>query len=1035
MNASRAVPELKFNLGMQRHILALSMGLFIASGFAALIYQSVWSTYLGLILGHAAYAQALVLSIFMGGMAIGSWLTSRIRRDTVELIKLYGFLEIGIGLLGLAFHSEYLMVSSFSHATALPAMPSASAAIAWQWLSGAALVLPQAILLGTTFPILGAACIRASTRSDSSVLGSLYFANSIGAAFGALIATFLLVPEFGTPGSLVASGLINICVGVVAIVYARNLGRRDREMDVPPAAPKDTSSQPQPTAPTMSEMSTPTAIPGLSRMMMIAALLTGATSFIYEIGWVRLLNLSMGSTQHSFELMLSSFILGLALGGLLVRYWAQRPNFDVVRGAAFAQAAMGVATLVCLILYAYSFSLVEWVMAAVTRSDAGYRIFLSATAFASLLTVFPAAFFAGMTLPLMTAALIRSGAGTEKIGRIYAANTLGAILGVFAMVHLLVPAIGVRLSIVLAALVDGFLGAYLYYRYCQRPLKWSALGAMLATVCGFGFVEAIGRVDAGVLASGVFRYGNAQIDPMHQQTIAFVDGKTATISMTAFHNGVRNIATNGKPDAGIQMISGAPNSGDEVTMTMIASLPLSIRDRFDNVAVIGFGSGLSTHTLLASDNVGSVETIEIESQIVEIAKGFLPLNELAYTDPRSKIIINDARTHFASGKHSYDLIVSEPSNPWVSGVASLFTVEFYREVKQHLKEDGLFVQWMHAYEINDRLLGTVLAAVLSEFRFADVFVTNSTDVLIVGRQHELDFEFRNLGARKDRLASIVGVQGVSHPDAYIVRHVATTESLRAFVRIFGSEPHSDFYPVVALQGPVTRFRRDSASMLISLMDPPLPMQQLLHGRVDLADASNLDRGEHESRYFPVVRSHHRANEIIASLLHHRPTQTLISKYPEAVIATVKMIELGASCQSGTVALDLSDAMMTVAKLTVASANPKLTAQAFAAENWPGCTEPSAQTAWLELMHALAQRDAAAIEATAEHALSDIEWSRMDGREYLVGALMLGRLARGDHVGVENAEREFRVSYGRDSAMYPYRTYMLALSDEREAATH
>ncbi|MBK7144246.1 MAG: hypothetical protein IPH76_03175 [Xanthomonadales bacterium] len=741
----------------------------------------------------------------------------------------------------------------------------------------------------------------------------------------------------------------------------------------------------------------------------------------------------MGSTQHSFELMLSSFILGLALGGLSVRYWARRASFDVVRGAAFAQVAMGVATLLCLILYAYSFSLVEWVMAAVARTDNGYLIFLTSTAVVSLSTVFPAAFFAGMTLPLMTAALIRSGAGTEKIGKIYAANTLGAILGVFLMVHALIPAIGVRLSIVLAAVIDGFLGAYLYYKYCDRPHKFSALAALLATVCAFGLLQWVGKVDVSVLSSGVFRYGNSTFDPLDQQTIAYVDGKTATISMTAFTTGVRTIATNGKPDAGIQMIPGAPNSGDEVTMTMIASLPLSIRNRYDRVAVIGFGSGLSTTaTLLASKNIGTVETIEIESAMVKVAEGFKPLNELAYTDPRSKIVINDARTHFASGRYAYDLIVSEPSNPWVSGVASLFTIEFYKEIKQHLKQDGVFIQWMHAYEINDRLLSKVLAAVLAEFRYADVFVTNSTDLLIVARQSELDFEYKNLGEGKDRLAKIVSLQGVSHPDAYLARHIATTESLRAIVRVFDAEPHSDFYPALALQGPSARFRRDAATLMINLSEPPLPIQQMLHGRPELTDTANLDSGEKESRLYPVLRSHHRAREIVASLINHRLTPKLMSKYPEAVVATAMLIDLGATCQKGAKALELTDSMMTVTRLTVAFANPDQMKRAFDAENWPGCTEPGAQTAWFGLMRALASRDGLAIESAAEHALSDIEWSRMDGREYLVGAIMLGRLAQGDHLGVEKAEKQFRVSYGRSSSMFTLRTYMLALSDERES---
>ncbi len=1020
-------PEIQHAQGVPfdrtRQVLTLSMALFVASGFAALIYQSVWSTYLGLILGHAAYAQALVLSIFMGGMAIGSWLTSRIRRSPAQLVTLYGLLEIGIGILGLAFHYEYLAVSDFSHHQVLPVMPSATAAIAWQWLSGAALVLPQSILLGTTFPILGAACIRASERSDSSVLGSLYFSNSIGAAFGALVATFLLVPHLGTPGSLVVAGVLNIIVGVIAFAYGRAWSRRGRDA----AATADTGRDDGTPA-----VATTPAQRSLIRIMMLAAAVTGATSFVYEVGWVRLLNLSMGSTQHSFELMLSSFILGLALGGLVVRQITRSRGFDVVRGAAFAQAAMGVVSLLCLIVYVYSFDVVEWVMSAAARTDNGYVLFLSTTAFVSLLTVFPAAFFAGMTLPLMTSALIRSGAGTEKIGKIYAANTLGAIVGVFVMVHLLIPAIGVRLSIVLAALIDAFLGAWLYYAYCDRPRKVAAAVAMASAVAAFALVQYAGKIDAGVLASGVFRTGKASANAFEQQTLAFRDGKTASISMTANANGTRSIATNGKPDAAIQMVKGQPNSGDEVTMTMMASLPLAIRRKFEHVAVIGFGSGMSTHTLLASPNVGSVETIEIESAMVELARGYEHKNELAYKDPRSRIVINDARTHFASGRYAYDLIASEPSNPWVSGVASLFTVEFYREVKLHLKPDGMFIQWLQAYEINDRLLATILSAVVSEFKYADVFVTNSSDLLIVARQNDTPLDFRDLSGDGDLLAEIVDTQGVSHPDAYVVRHLAPTEGLRALVRIFGATPHSDFYPVVSLQGPAARFRRDVANLTVGLVEPALPIQQMLHARREVADTSHLDRGEKESLYYPVLRAHHRARAILDSLDAGVLSVDLLSRYPEAVLPTSRVLAWMGECQSGARALELSDALSNVARLTTPFAAPEALKASFEAPHWSGCTDPnSAQNAWMGVLRALGARDGVAIEATALQALSDREWSTLDGRQYLVVALMLGRLVQGDYPGVEEAEKQFGVSYGQHSPMYALRTYILALSDERE----
>ena len=411
--------------------------LFVMSGFAGLIYQSVWSHYLGLTLGHAAYAQTLVLAIFMGGMAFGAWLASRYSIRWKRLILGYALVEGLIGVGGLIFHQVFVAYTGISQDSILPALSSPTLAHAYQWLTAALLIAPQSILLGATFPLMSAGLIRALPQEHGEVLGGLYFTNSLGAALGALAATFLLLPAVGLPGTVLTAGLLNIVVAIGAWGLSKMLNEAEYAPPVASTTPGEAAAE------------EPAETRRLGRILMIATAISGAASFVYEIGWVRLLNQALGATVHSFELMLAAFILGLAFGGLWIRKRA-RDMAEPVRYVGYVQVFMGIAALASIPVFTQSFTWVGWMMRALQRSDNGYVLYELGTALIALLVMFPAAFLAGMTLPLFTLALLRQGAGERVIGRIYAANTLGAIAGVAIMMHVLVPLIGVRLAVTLA---------------------------------------------------------------------------------------------------------------------------------------------------------------------------------------------------------------------------------------------------------------------------------------------------------------------------------------------------------------------------------------------------------------------------------------------------------------------------------------------------------------------------------------------------------------------------------------------------------
>src|SRR5258706_6116800 len=633
--------------------------LFTISGFAGLIYESIWSHYLKLFLGHAAYAQTLVLAIFMGGMAIGAWATSRWSPRLRDLLLAYALIEALIGVTSLFFHDVFVAVTAMAFDRVTPALGSPGAVQAFKWSLAAALILPQSVLLGATFPLMTGGVLRLRPQRTGYVVAMLYFTNSLGAAAGVLASGFYFIAAAGLPGTLAAAGVVNLAVAA-AILFVR---------------PPHEHGGAAPAAPVAAA-----AVPRLKLLLAVAAL-TGASSFMYEIGWIRMLSLVLGSSTHSFELMLSAFILGIAFGGLAIRRRIDASG-EPLRLLGWVQIAMGVAALATLPVYSLTFVAMQAALQALAPTENGYVAFHFVSHALCLAVMFPAAFCAGMTLPLITAALLRSGAGERAIGQVYAANTAGAIVGVFVAVHVGMVLLGLKGLIVAGAAIDLALGVVLLgigaggrrLAYASGAIAAMALVAALA----------VGPLDAHRMASGVFRTGTLLRVGGDEQPVLQIDGKTATISITA-GSGTFALRTNGKSEGAIRLGPGAPLD-DELMMTLIGALPHFFSPEAREAATIGFGTGLTSHVLLASPKIRTLDTIEIEPAVLVAAERFRPRNARALDDPRSRIHFDDAKTYFSAQQKRYDLIVSEPSNPWVSGVSGLVSKQFYATILRHLPD-------------------------------------------------------------------------------------------------------------------------------------------------------------------------------------------------------------------------------------------------------------------------------------------------------------------------------------------------------------
>lgn len=945
--------------------------IFTFSGFSGLIYESIWSHYLKLMLGHAAYAQTLVLAIFMGGMATGAWLTSRYSRRWNNLLLGYAIAEGMIGCLGLIFHPLFTKLLDALYLSWIPHLSDPATINTLKWSLAALLILPQSILLGATFPLMSAGIMRLYPATPGATLGMLYFTNSLGAATGVLFSVFVLLPAVGLPGTILSAGLLNVFLAIVVWLIAR--GR----------------SAPVIAEPT--EFQSEDARSWWTAALLTIALSSSLASFFYEIGWIRMLSLVLGSSMQAFELMLSAFILGLALGGLWIRRRLDRITTPL-RYAGYVQVLMSLCAAGTLLLYNTSFDFMGFMIQSLNKNDGGYTLFNLTSQIIAMLIMLPATFLAGMTLPLFTYALLQRGAGERSIGRVYSANTIGAIIGVLLAVHVVMPAVGVKGLVGLGALLDLVVGiALLGLARPQLHSHWELPVSALAAGLGFAAIVTVARFDPLRMVSGVYRHGVSRQNPATQVEF-YRDGKTATITRFQIQDGRTIIATNGKPDASINMRNSTA-AADEITMVMAAVLPLALRPDAKTVANIGLGSGMTTHNLLGADRLVRVDTVEIERGMVEGARGFGPFVERAFTDPRSRIHIDDAKTYFSSHNARYDIIISEPSNPWVSGVASLFSEEFYRYIKQHLNERGLLVQWLQLYDSNLMLASSVFEALAEHFSDYVVFNTNESDILIVatpdGSLNEIDPWILAEPKLQDQLQRV----GLRAPSDIEIRRLGDKALLHPLFAATGAPTNSDFFPYLSLNAPRSRYLQEDARSLTQLHLAPVPVLEMLDGHVRTGEPSPMAPSYFPKTEFQLLAGH------IADVLLGRPSIEPENLGKARFNVQLLIRELATSGPHPP-----EDGLVRAVLLDIASAvNPYLPASRLAPlwdtlANQPGYYALSERTRdWFALHRAVGARDAATMATLAARLIETTPRDQISQAEasYLLAAGLTGCLANGD----------------------------------------
>jgi spermidine synthase len=599
----------------------------------------------------------------------------------------------------------------------------------------------------------------------------------------------------------------------------------------------------------------------------------------------------------------------------------------------------------------------------------------------------PATFMAGMTLPLITLALLRSRLGEKSIGHVYAANTLGGIVGVAVAIHLALPVLGLKGALVLGGAIDVALGAWLLMRPSagarRSGIAWSMTGVLGVLAAAFFF-----HLDPLKLPSGVFNFGDARL--FESKILSHEDGRTATVDVllnTRLDQVA--IATNGKVDGAIR--HGDTPTVDEYTMLLLGGLAIAERPDARDVAIIGYGTGMSTTVVLGSPRVERVDTIEIEPAMLRGAEAFRFFTDPAYTDPRSHFIVDDAKSYFARSTRRYDLILSEPSNPWVSGVASLFSREFYARVRSKLTDHGILVQWLHTYSFSDPLLASILRAMRESFPHFVLYDANGGDLVVVaspaGPVPAPSPEVFTLG----RLPRYLSRIEVRRPEDIAVRRVGDQDAVRALFAAISVAPNSDYFPIVDSGASRTRYLGEQARGIAELGDAPWPILEMT-AREPAAQGTGITFARQLSAARVGAASRAWAGH---DLLLGRPLQPGAR---EALGDYKRTFELfGArfiQCRDEFPATEWWDVVEAVGKSLSVFLPPDASAEVWRRVRGSGCfakLSPVEQN-WFALFEALARRDAGAAAAAATQALATADSEPR--LAYFYGAAMTSLIAGG-----------------------------------------
>ncbi|MFH2006336.1 MAG: fused MFS/spermidine synthase [bacterium] len=821
--------------------------LFLLSGASGLIFETLWMRLLTTTFGATTFALSTVLTAFMGGLALGGYLSGRIadrlRRPSTSLL-LYGLLELVVAGYALFFPSLLGSLHELHGAIWAHWEPGPYAFALIRFVIVSAVLIVPTTAMGATLPILSR--YYAQREGLGKEVGTLYAVNVFGAVSGTFLAGFVLMPSLGLTATNRTACSLNLLLGIAAIGLARLVYLREEQPTVGPPPDAD-GERTGPWSRTV-------------WVALVAVAVSGVASMVYQQAWTRVLALVVGSSVYAFALILMAFLLGLALGGAVyARRTAHLPgqlaNLAVIHVIIALTVLVGTAFM----------DRLPALFVALTRQTAitPSNVFGLKFAVCALVVLLPT-FFLGMIFPATIAVCAESMTGVGRtVGRVYSVNTLGAIVGSFLGGFALIPALGVQRTMVAMILVNlalaGVFTAVARIGRRDRLLRVVAIGLVLGAVAAIGLRRwQPHRMTAGVFRLSLFDPSRAIAacpgpqDPLSRlfetgpgrahviraqrlvgfrpdietacdqvvgrRLLSFREGVVATVStwqvilegfepQTCWE--VLALQVNGKSDASASAAFRRPKQGrcqdllghperivparvsprsdmeTQVLSGLLGQLLFGGQGAPQRALVIGWGSGVTVGSM-AVTGLRHIDAVELEPEVLRAARVFSRYNHRASRRAEVRLVEADGRNYLIAVKQPYDIIVSEPSNPWMTGAASLFTREFFQLIRSRLRPDGVFIQWLQLYEISRENVACLVGTLRSVFPNVTIFRPRhaKVDLLLVATNNPVSLDVRRIARRmappsmRSELARI----RVENPGDLLARHLANDAQVRKRTR-------------------------------------------------------------------------------------------------------------------------------------------------------------------------------------------------------------------------------------------------------------
>ncbi len=733
---------------------------FFLSGASALIYEVVWLRMLVWVFGSTTLAVSTVLTAFMGGLALGSlWFGRAVDRWRRPLYT-YGLLEGCIGLYGLLVPvlfplsvPLYQLLWDLFH-------PSFYLFSLLRFLLAMVVLIIPTTLMGATLPVLASYYAGRKEHSDRRI-GLLYAFNTAGAVLGTFATGFILLPSLGVQKTTWIAATLNLLLSFIVIwisgqksqLIGPSMMRTDRDPSYEGFEKTEPSFAAMAFKGQQGEQTAGTLAMGLA---LAAFAFSGYTALVYEVAWTRVLSLILGSSVYAFSTMLTTFLLGLALGSAFFTQILNRLKWPI---QAFALVQIGIA-LTCYATSALLEKLPYFFLRALAWGlpvfqDHPDRLIMTLWFFTTaVVMILPTLFFGG-TFPLVIKIYYLH---AHKMGRtagdVYSVNTVGAILGAFLGGFVLIPTLGLQWTLLSTILVNLGLGTLLVLTapFSRTHLRAVTLLFILALFAGFLWLKIPWNPIMMTFNLGIEypRYlevmksakdtgweGFRQKMAQSLEVEFYEEGSTATVTVVKDAVGHHYLKNDGRPEGGEPYLR---------THVLLAQLPLLLGQEKQNGLIIGLGTGVTLGSA-QQHSLKSLEVVELEPAVIHASDYFRNISLHRMDDPRLKVTVNDGRNHLLVSREKYDVIIAQPSFPWLTGVSNLFTQDFFRLGSQRLQEGGLFCQWVSIYGMTQEGFKSVLKAFHSIFPYVMVFDPAPPDIILIGSNAPIQIDLAALEER------------------------------------------------------------------------------------------------------------------------------------------------------------------------------------------------------------------------------------------------------------------------------------------------